>query len=140
MNVPNQNLTEFDNVRISVVLSCSLYNHLQVTGLLLGCSNLRPPCGWCQIMLVESGSSVSVTVSSCGPKQQLIISAANCSSPPSTDQHATDKTAVSPRIRCDCVGGDECDRIRMWNINYDERRPHVIRLRGDTCGRVPAAW
>lgn len=54
MNVPNQNLTEFDNVRISVVLSCSLYNHLQVTGLLLGCSNLRPPCGWCQIMLVES--------------------------------------------------------------------------------------
>lgn len=55
-----------------------------------------------------------------------VVEAASCVSSSSDQQHASDRAAAYQQIRCDCVGGDECDRIWMWNNNYDECRPRVI--------------
>lgn len=89
--------------------------------------------GNAQLILVKTDFSGYSTVTCDGQigchvemTAELVVSAVKCSSHSSTDQRATDGTAVHQRIRCDSVGGDECDRIWMRNINYDECRPCVI--------------
>ncbi len=130
-NAPNQNWKmseELCSVSCSEfrIIGPSLYNHLQVKGLFSGSCNLRPLSSLLASNNIGWSWFQYVCHCCCGQKQQLIILAVNRSKPPSTDQHATDGTAVYQWIRCDCVGGDECDRIWMWNINYDECRPRVI--------------